>query len=441
MTSQPGEAGLVRALGLWGLTASIVNITIGGGIFRAPGTQEVTGRLGAAAPLAYVVCAIAMAFVVLCFAEAGSRVALTGGPYAYVERAFGPMAGFAVGWNLWVLGTVATAAVATIFAESIVAMLPAAWPGIRALALVVVFAVGATINVLGVRFGARLNIASTIAKLLPLFVIIVIGFLKTTPSNLVWTTLPSASSLTRASVFLIFVFAGIESALVPSGEVRDPGRTVPRAVLLALVVVTITYMLVQLSAQGVLGASLAGNPSPLADVAARALGPAGALMVGLAIVVSTFGYIAGMILAVPRALFAFARDGVLPAAVGRVHPRFHTPWVAILLQAGLSLVLGLSSGFERLAILANVAVLFVFLGCAAAAWRLRRLDVRDAESATLQPIPGGRIAPVVASLLIVGLLTSVTAREWLVFIAVSVVGVVIWLASARTRERIVAAGI
>jgi amino acid transporter len=93
MTRVPGEAGLVRALGVWGLAASIVNITIGGGIFRAPGTVEVTGRLGAAAPLAYAVCALAMTFVVLCFAEAGSRVALTGGPYAYVERAFGGFAG------------------------------------------------------------------------------------------------------------------------------------------------------------------------------------------------------------------------------------------------------------------------------------------------------------------------------------------------------------
>jgi basic amino acid/polyamine antiporter, APA family len=434
MTARPGEAGLVRALGLWGLTASIVNITIGGGIFRAPGTTEVSGRLGPAAPLAYVVCAVAMAFVVLCFAEAGSRVALTGGPYAYVERAFGRMAGFAVGWNLWVLGTIATAAVGTIFADIVVHMLPSTWVGVRATSLIIVFAVAAIINVLGVRFGARLNIASTIAKLLPLFVVIVLGLTHAHGENLAWHGLPTASNLTRASVFLIFVFAGIESALVPSGEVRDPGRTVPRSVMLALVIVTVTYMLVQLSAQGVLGASLPGRAAPLSDVAESVIGPAGALMVGIGVVVSTFGYIAGMILAVPRALFAFARDGVLPRALATVHPRFHTPWIAILLQATMSLVLGLSSGFEPLVILANVAVLFVFLGCAAAAWRLRRLDVRDAESTTLQPIPGGRIAPVVATVLIIGLLTSVTAREWLVIAIVSAVGVVIWFASAPSRR-------
>src|SRR5438093_344689 len=151
MTRGPGEAGLVRALGVWGLAASIVNITIGGGIFRAPGTTEVTGRLGAAAPMAYIVCALAMAFVVLCFAEAGSRVSLTGGPYAYVERAFGGFAGFAVGWLLWLTGTIATAAVATIFADSVQRMLPGhPLAHGRTTILALVFGIVAAINVLGV---------------------------------------------------------------------------------------------------------------------------------------------------------------------------------------------------------------------------------------------------------------------------------------------------
>src|SRR5438046_50472 len=150
MTRGPGEAGLVRALGVWGLAASIVNITIGGGIFRAPGTMEVTGRLGAAAPLAYIVCAVAMLFVVLCFAEAGSRVALTGGPYAYVERAFGGFAGFTVGWLLWVTATIATAAVATIFAAGVHRMFPAHPLTNRTTVLALVFGTVAVINVLGV---------------------------------------------------------------------------------------------------------------------------------------------------------------------------------------------------------------------------------------------------------------------------------------------------
>jgi basic amino acid/polyamine antiporter, APA family len=438
VTRPSGEAGLVRALGVWGLAASIVNITIGGGIFRAPGTMEVTGRLGAAAPLAYIVCAIAMMFVVLCFAEAGSRVALTGGPYAYVERAFGSFAGFSIGWLLWLTGTIATAAVATIFADAAQGMIGVSSAPIRAALLVTVFATVTAINVLGVRFGARLNFASTIAKLLPLGLLIVLGLMNLNMDHLRWSTAPTSGDLTRASVFLIFVFAGIESALVPSGEVRDPARTVPKAVILALAIVTIVYVLVQVTAQGVLGPSLAGRTAPLADVATALMGPFGGGLLGVAVVLSTFGYLCGMILAIPRALFAFARDGVLPRALASVHPRFHTPWIAIIVQGVLALALALSSGFEPLVILANVAVLFVFLGCAAAAWQLRRKGIRDEASVSVRPVPGSIVAPPLAAIVIVVLLTSVTRREWIVSIGIAALGMLLWF-FAHLRGRVATA--
>lgn len=435
MSRAAGEAGLVRALGVWGLAASIVNITIGGGIFRAPGTMEVTGRLGAAAPLAYVVCAIAMVFVVMCFAEAGSRVALTGGPYAYVERAFGPFAGFVVGWLLWVTGTIATAAVATIFADSLQRMSPVlAGAGTRVAVLVLVFAIVTAINVRGVKGGARLNIVSTVLKLAPLALLIVVGLVKLEPANLAWESTPSAGDVGRASVFLIFAFAGIESAMVPSGEVREPARTVPRAVLLALALVTVFYLLVQVVAQGVLGSTLAGRQAPLADAAGAVMGPFGAALLGGAVVVSTFGYLSGMILAIPRALFAFARDGVLPRALAAVHPRFHTPWVAILAQSLIALLLAMRNPFEKLAMLANVAALLVYLGCAAASWQLRRTGIKDDTSATLKPLPGSAIAPVLATIVIVALLASVTAEEWLVSAIVTAAGVALYFLARFRRS-------
>lgn len=432
MTQTKSEAGLVRALGVWGLAASVINITIGGGIFRAPGATEVTGRLGAAAPLAYVVCAIAMAFVVLCFAEAGSRVASTGGPYAYVERAFGPFAGFAVGWMLWLVGTIATAAVATIFADSTQRMIPALGSGAgRAGLMIAMFAVVTAVNVRGVQFGARLNMVSTVVKLVPLGLLIILGLFALEPANVAWSGAPAVSDVTRASVFLVFIFAGIESAMVPSGEVRDPGRTVPRAVFIALAVVSVVYLLVHIAAQGVLGDSLAGNKSPLGDLATALMGRGGGIMIGLAIVLSTFGYLCGMILAIPRALFAFARDGVLPGALASVHPTFKTPWIAIMVQAALSLALALSSGFEPLVILANVSVLIVYLGCAAAAWRLRRADIRDADApmAGAGRIPGSAIAAPMAVLVIIVLLTSVTAKEWAWSVGTMLVGLLVYAAS------------
>jgi basic amino acid/polyamine antiporter, APA family len=238
----------------------------------------------------------------------------------------------------------------------------------------------------------------------------------------------------RASVFLIFAFAGIESAMVPSGEVSDPGRSVPRAVLLAMAVVTIVYLLVQVVAQGVLGDSLAGRPAPLADVGTAVMGPIGGMLLGLAVVLSTFGYLCGMILAIPRALFAFARDGVLPGALAAVHPKYHTPWIAIIVQSAIALTLALSSGFEPLVILANVAVLFAYLGCAAAAWQLRRTGIRDEGAATVKPLPGSALAAPLAAIVIVALLASVTLQEWLVSAAVLAVGLLLYWFSTLRRK-------
>ena len=139
MSRITSEQALVRAMGTWGLAAGIVNVTIGGGIFRLPAAAA--GTLGAAAPIAYVVCAAAMGLIVLCFAEAGSRVSLTGGLYAYVEVAFGPFVGFITGATLWAGITVATAAVSSFFADALVATVPTLTAGsARTIALVVILA-------------------------------------------------------------------------------------------------------------------------------------------------------------------------------------------------------------------------------------------------------------------------------------------------------------
>src|SRR5687767_249649 len=230
--SSTAERSLVRAIGTWALAAGIINITIGGGIFRLP--ASVAAALGPAAPIAYVVCAVAMGLIVLCIAEAGSRVSLTGGPYAYVELAFGPYVGFLTGVLIWLLGTTAVAAVSTVFATNAAKLFPVfEQPAMRALLLIASFGTVAAVNIMGVKQGSRLNGIATVAKLLPLLLLVITGALVIEPANLVIADAPAASDVTRASIVLIFAFSGIESALVPSGEVKDPARTVPRAVFSA----------------------------------------------------------------------------------------------------------------------------------------------------------------------------------------------------------------
>ena len=267
-----GES-LVRVIGTFGLAAAIINITIGGGIFRLP--ANVAGSLGAAAPIAYLVCAVAMGLIVLCIADAGSRVSLTGGPYAYVGTAFGPYVGFISGVLLWMLGTFATAAVSTVFASSLGLLVPAlAGRGMEIAILVVAFALlvdgqparrdarcAAQLD----RHGREAPAASDGRHWRRVL------HRRRQPPR--WRTMPAAADVARTSLLLIFAFAGIECALVPSGEVRDTARTVPRAIALAMVGITLLYIALQMVAQGILGSGLAqATVSPLADAAGASLG-------------------------------------------------------------------------------------------------------------------------------------------------------------------------
>src|SRR5262245_39275973 len=242
------DSRLRRSIGTFALAASIVNITVGGGIFRLP--AEMAATLGPTAPLAYLLCAIAMGLIVACIAEAGSRVSLTGGPYAYVEVAFGPFVGFLAGFLLWMLLTFAMAAVATVLVANLGALVPVlASRQVSALVLVAIYATFAAINILGVERGARVNTALTVAKILPLLVLIGAGAFAIAPERLAMPESLDLQTLARSSVLLIFAFAGIEAALVPSGEVEDAARTVPRAILIAMVTTTVLYAGLQFVAQ------------------------------------------------------------------------------------------------------------------------------------------------------------------------------------------------
>lgn len=423
---------LVRVMGTLALAAAIVNITIGGGIFRLP--ANVAGSLGAAAPVAYLVCAVAMGLIVLCIADAGSRVSLTGGPYAYVGTAFGPYAGFIAGVLLWMLGTFATAAVATVFSSSIGLLVPGlGGRGMEVAILVAAFGFWSVINMRGARLGVRLNSIATVAKLLPLLLIAFAGLFFIRVENLEWTATPSAADVARTSLLLIFAFAGIEVALVPSGEVRDTARTVPRAIALAMVGITALYILLQVVAQGILGSGLAqATVSPLADVAGASLGGWARTLLLAGASLSMFGYLGGMTLSMPRMLYAFARDGFLPRALGAVHPRFKSPYIAIAAQSLMAVLLAISGTFEKLAILANVSALALYLGCALAAWRLRAFGV-SSEGTTPFRVPLAPVVPWLACAVIVWLLTGLTRDEWLGFGACLAAGSLLYAATRGRR--------
>src|SRR5438034_8581145 len=326
---------LVRGIGIPALTANIISSTIGAGIFVLPAAMAKT--LGPAAPLAFICCAIAMVLFVTSFAIAGSRVSLTGGLYAYVEVAFGRYIGFLAGmlYGLTALGAVA--GVVNVLVNSIAIAVPLLDSGaMRIVLMIVVYGSLVVINVRGVRGGAGAVTVVTFAKLLPLLLFIFAGIFFIHPANLTWTAWPGSKSLGDAVILLIFAFVGIEVALIPSGEVKNPARTVPRSAYLALLVTTVIYILIQLVAQGTLGADLANHPhAPLAESAAKFLGNLGRTILLAGATISAFGFVTSDILSSPRMIFAFGRDGALPQFFAHVHPRYRSPDVAIMTYAML----------------------------------------------------------------------------------------------------------
>lgn len=427
--------GLQRVIGLRGLTAAIFNITVGAAIFVLP--AHVAGTLGAAAPLAYIVCVVATGLVALCFAEAGSRVPRSGGPYAYVETALGPYAGFLAGVLLWVGVTIAMGAVATVFADALSGLVP--WFGQRAPRaglLVGVIALLAVINVRGASLGSKLSGISTVAKLLPLVAFIVLGLVHIKSANLAMGKLPPLGAVGEAGLLLMFAFFGMESALQVSGEVRNPTRTVPWAIALGLASVALLYVLAQVVAQGVLGSALAAPETasaPLAAAAERFAGAAGSRLILVGMMLSTFGFLTGMMLTTPRTLFAMAGDGFLPRAVAQVHPEYHTPHVAIIAQAIIVALIALTGSYVRLAILADVAILIVYFGCCVGAALLRRRNVRAEGEPFL--MPGGGVVPWLAAALIAALLVRGSREAWLLNGAVIALASVAYLARRARQAR------
>ncbi|HTA64108.1 MAG TPA: APC family permease, partial [Xanthomonadaceae bacterium] len=269
--ARAGDAALLRGIGFWALAASVINNTIGGGIFALPGTMAAS--MGAAAPLAFVLGALVFVPIALCFSAAGSRIHATGGPYSYVTAAFGEFPGFVIAAVLWISNVTADGGIAAALADQAQHLSPMFSQTLpRALLVTAVFAILCVLNARGVRIGARAVMGFATVKLLPLVLLATVGFFYVHPVNLHVAALPGPTAVGSSMVAVIFAYAGMETALMPSGEVHDPSRVVPRATMTAIALVVLIYIGLQVVAQGLLGHALAGNTAPLA-AAAGAISP------------------------------------------------------------------------------------------------------------------------------------------------------------------------
>jgi amino acid transporter len=424
------DAGLLRAVGPWALAASTVCNTVGSAIFVVP--AALAACVGIYAPLVLLVCALAVGAVAVCFAEGGSRVATSGGCYGYVAAAFGPLAGSVAGWLAWLGNILACGGVAAAVADVVVSLLPPSTRApVHALVIVGVITAIAWVNLGGVARGMKLVNASTLLKLVPLVVFVLVGVTAIHGDNYTQTVTLSTTGLGRALILAVFAYNGMETSLAASGEVANPARTIPRALMLAMLLVTGLYVSVQLVAQGLLGPALATSTVPLADAMAR-ISPALRLLMLAGAAVSMFGLMSIELLGGPRFLFAFARDGLLPAALGRVHPRTHVPHIAIICHALIAIVLALTGEFAELAVLSTLAVAVLYAGASLAAWRLARRGVAGVgKPLNFRWLTAAMVVAVVSMTLLVALASRAEILGLVAAIAASILGYLLSRAMQR----------
>lgn len=407
---------LVRAVSRWQIVGLSINDVIGSGIYLLPAAAAVL--LGPLSLWAVLLAGLAVALLVLCYAQAASYFDQPGGSYLYAREAFGRFAGFEIGWMIWLTRISSAAALGNGLADAVAPLWPAAAQAGWARTLVIVASLGGltAINVIGVKSAARTGVALAIGKLVPLALFVGIGlfyvnwgaaFSGATPA------LHDAGNLGQAALLLLFAYAGFENIPAAAGEYRNPRRDVPFALITMIVTVTLIYALVQVVAQGTLPQPITDN-MPVSEAAQQFGGHWLALVLVVGAVVSILGTTSNTVMLGPRFLYALAKDGYGPAFLARIHPRFHTPAAAIVVQFVISLALALSGSFAGLALLSMVTRLLAYIGTAAAVLVLAR-RYRDRPGAL--KLPGGPLIPALALLLSVGLLLS---ASWQNLLAVGV---------------------
>jgi len=390
MTEKPSEK-LIRTVGFWGLVAMCINAVVGSGVFLLPSeSYKLLGPFSLWAPLLF---AIPVFILVLCFAEAASHFSEPGGAYLYARTAFGDFIGFETGWMNWLARVTSLASLSNGFVLALALLFPALKEGMPRAAIItgsILFL--AAIHYLGVRYGAASIYVFTLGKLVPLvgFILVALFAWKHNP-------LPGSFALPvgdvkwmDAALFMLFAYAGFENLGVPAGEYKNPRRDLPFALLAGILAIATIYVLVQLGAMSALP-DLSKSDTPIASAAAELIGPIGALIVTIGALLSMAGTNSGTMLEGSRMLFALSLDRRM-GPLSYVHPRFHTPSVAIAIHTAAALALALGGSFRQLALLSATARLATYLATCLAVPRLRKLNEGFRTPGLIVPILGTLVA-------------------------------------------------
>ena len=433
--------GVLRVLTAFDVTNITVGAIVGADIYVA--SSITAGLLGPASLLAWVAAGVLATLLALTLAECARIVPSVGGPYAYVSRAFGPLPGFLAGWSMWVAEMTAMPVFAIAFSAYLghfVALDNVATHAVRVGFLAVLTAV----NVVSVRTAGRVNDALTVLKLLPLFLLVVLGLgyavmhLDATRANLEPFAPFGFAEFPTALMLIFWAYVGFELSTVPAAEVRDPRRTIPRGIWVGMLIVTSFYLVTNLVVTAVVPyEELMGSNTPLILAGTAIFGATGAAVMAAGAMVSVSGSDESDMLGASRLAYAMAADGLLPHGLASLHRRFRTPHVALIAQGTIAAALSFVDVLTSLISFAVVNLAFSFLLCAAALWQFQHGQPADlADVARRGRSFRGRATralPVLAVAVCVGLLAAASTRQQLAALAVLVAGLVVYFVAAPKR--------
>ena len=421
---------LKRDLGAVDTIALGVNAIIGSGIFFLPGL--ITEKLGAASLLAVVLAAAVASSIGVCFAEVGSAFPGTGGAYLYASRTLGRAAGFQVGWLQWFSRLCSWAALLSAFGTALadtVGWPRAGWASTVAMSVLLVLVM--IINMRGVGVGGRTSTVFSAVKILALFALIGFGLTAVSFEKLQPFAPHGYSGVAAGTLTMFYAFTGFEGLAVPSGEMKNPGRTLVVGLFYTLAIVSVIYIGVAFVTVGVLGEAASGDTAVL-RVATASMGSVGGTLMSVAVVVSLVGINAAMALITPRCLFALAEEGDMPAWLARLHPTRGTPVVAILTSSALVGILAFSGSFAQLSAVSVLARFMQYIPTCVALLILRRGGPASAG----YRVPGAPVIAVAALLLSVWILSHATLKQWLFTLGAGAAGLPFFLWMVRRgRQR------
>jgi APA family basic amino acid/polyamine antiporter len=450
-TQQEGRR-LRRALTAWDLTAIGIGCIIGVGIFVLPGV-EAAQNAGPAIILSFAIASLACACSALCYAELAAMIPVSGSAYTYGYATLGEIFGWIIGWDLILEYLVAAVLVATGWSAYFVNLLRSAvgisipqsisaspWdknPGILNLPAVAIVLVITWLLVRGIKESSRVNLTIVIVKVSIILFFILVAFRHVNKAN--WQPfMPFGfGGVMTAAAIVFLAYVGFDAVSTTAEEARNPQRDLPIGIMTSLVVATILYILVAAIMTGVVPYGELGVADPIAKVLNTLKMPGASAIISFGAIAGITSVLLVLIMGQPRILFAMSRDGLLPRALARVHPRFKTPHVATWLTGGVGAVAAALTPIDVSSQLCSIGTLFAYIIVCAGVIVLRRVraDVHRPFKAPLAPF-----VPAVGILLCGYLMTSLPFVTWIRFLVWLVVGLAIYFSYGVRKSALAAAG-